>query len=481
MGPRKGSSSPGQRRSIGIDLHSLGWFVVSTFIALGLGVSIAKDPTLPATAIPAILMLMILALLVHLLYRHRDATTRLRIMKWVMGAFFFHFFIGEIIWQSSTLTSYFGGDAITYNDGGIALAHHWAGLGPMPALPPGKDGFFYLLGILYTVFGEHAGAGIAFDAGFAAAFMPLLHDATERQFGESAARYVLPICMFMPGFMIWSSQMLRESGVYFGIALSLNAAVRISKNISFGAICGMISGVLLVFVWRASIGVLMGGGFLIAFILQRKVKNTFATVIIAGIAAVLVMGLGIGHSGLTFIANTNLQQINNVRMGSSTSAASGFLPNSDISTGSHAIGYLPIGTTFFMFGPAPWQIQGVRQLLAAPDALVWWALLPSLWRGIKAARRRVGRAINLYLLPAFANAIGLSLIIANFGTAVRERMQVIVFLVPLIALGLSLRKHPEETGSDADNPIIEADLNKPTATGRSRDKPKLGGAGFVNS
>jgi hypothetical protein len=155
----------------------------------------------------------------------------------------------------------------------------------------------------------------------------------------------------------------------------------------------------------------------------------------------LVLGGGLGYSGYRFVTHSSLAEVNNVRADSSRSAASGYLQSSDVSTVQHAASYIPVGATYFVLGPAPWQIHGLRQALAIPDALVWWFLLPSLWRGIREGRRRRGREILIYLLPALALTVVLTLLIANFGTAVRERMQVIILLVPLMGLGWSIR-HP---------------------------------------
>lgn len=424
---------------VGLDLDSLAWLAISAATALVVGVSIARFPGFPATLVPAVLSLMGLAMLVRALYRHRSTQTRHSLMKWTLGAFFLHQGIAMVISHSFTLVTYFGGDAITYDAGGWALAQHWSGIGPMPLLPAGKDGFFYLLGALYYVVGHHAGAGLPIDAAMAAAVIPLLHDATDRHFGPDAARYVPPLCLFMPGFLIWGSQLLREPGVYLGIAMAVNAAVRLQRRITLGALSAIVAAGVLTFAWRASIGILMVGGLLVAMILQRRAKSTAASALMAAAAAFLVLGIGLGHDGVTLLTHTSFKQINGVRMDSATSAASGYLPSSDIANGKHALFYLPLGTPLFLFGPLPWEIHGGRQFLGIFDVVVWWALLPSLWRGFRAAASQVGRAVTLYVAPALANAIGLSLIIANFGTAVRERMQVIVFLIPLIALGLSLR------------------------------------------
>ena len=110
-----------------------------------------------------------------------------------------------------------------------------------------------------------------------------------------------------------------------------------------------------------------------------------------------------------------------------------------MSTSCQAISYLHRGLATFVFGPFPWQIRSARQLPVLPDVVVWWLLFPSLVRGLRGARRVSGRAALVVALPAVTAAALLALTVGNFGTVVRERGQVTILLLPLIALGLSLR------------------------------------------
>jgi hypothetical protein len=73
------------------------------------------------------------------------------------------------------------------------------------------------------------------------------------------------------------------------------------------------------------------------------------------------------------------------------------------------------------------------------DVAVLWALIPSLKRGLSESRRLHMRAVYILLVPATITTGMLALIVGNFGTVVRQRMQVVVLLVPLVSLGLSMR------------------------------------------
>jgi hypothetical protein len=94
----------------------------------------------------------------------------------------------------------------------------------------------------------------------------------------------------------------------------------------------------------------------------------------------------------------------------------------------------------FLLGPFPWHITGARQLPFVPDMLAWWILLPSLWGGLRASRRLIGRRQLLIVFPVVGTVLFMGLALGNFGTVVRERLQVVVLVVPLIALGLAERK-----------------------------------------
>jgi hypothetical protein len=407
-----------------------------------MGALVAYDQATIALVIPALVMALVLVAAVrYLCPAAPDGRARSRLLGWTMAAFAVHLAIGLAIWSSTSLTTYLGGDAQTYHSGAVSLLQHWRHVGPLPSLPSGKEGFFYLLAGLYWAFGSYAAAGLVVNAALAAAVIPILYDVTRRQFGPDAARYVAPIVTLLPGFLIWGSQLLREPAIYFLMAVSLSCAVRLSRRISLGGLVVMTVALALLFTLRADVALLLAGGLVIGIAVGQHdaaggVAAGFGT---AALALTLVLAVGLGYSGYRLVTHTNLQQISDIRTASSTSAASGFLPEAKVSTPAHAAAYLPLGGTYFLLGPFPWQIGSARQLPAVPDALAWWVLLPSLWRGIGEARRRLGRGILVYVLPGVALAVVLSLLVANFGTTVRERMQVILLLVPLVAAGWSVK------------------------------------------
>jgi hypothetical protein len=420
-------------------------FVASAgIVAVILGGLIAYRPELAAIEVAGLAALLLVLAVTRTLTRDDDAPLRHRVMSWTLAAFVIHLAVGLVILSSAHLTTYFGGDATTYAAGAAGIYQHWIHGAPLPSdLPVGKTGFYYMLASLYVLFGIYSQVGVVVNAAMAALVVPVLTDATRRHFGAAACRAVPVLSTLIPGFVIWGSQLLREAGVYLSIAVALNCAVRLMHRRSLSALVVMVVAIGLLVTFRADVGLIIGGALAVAITIGcRQVAGGLAS----GLGTVvlvlaLVLGAGLGYSGFRFVAGSNLNDVNNVRAGSSQSAASGYLAEAQVDTAQHAASYLPLGTTYFLFGPAPWQIHGFRELSAVPDVLVWWFLLPSLWRGTLAARRLKEREVVLYLLPAFVLTLGLTLLVANFGTAVRERMQVVILLVPLISLGWSVR-HP---------------------------------------
>jgi len=274
----------------------------------------------------------------------------------------------------------------------------------------------------------------------AAALVPLLTDMTRRLFGDRRAWFVAPLAVLMPGLFVWTSQLLKESTMLFLLVVATYCAVRLIERITVGPLVVLGIALSLAFTVRSAVALVFVVGLLSGIAFGKgELVGGLATVLGALAAlAVLILVLGIGYSGYEYASSSSLERTNGVRQ-SSSRTASGFASTADISTPKRALTYLPLGMAAVGLGPFPWQIGTARQLPAAIDVAVWWALLPSLWRGGRAGWRIAKRRVLVLILPAVATLAVVGLAVANYGTIVRERTQVVVVLLPLIALGLSER------------------------------------------
>lgn len=399
-------------------------------------------PALVALLVACIVSVLGLVLLTQMLgARSDDPAGQRRVMGWTMASFGGHLLLGLVIASSPTFVTYLGGDADTYHQGAMQIVDHWTNGGPLPRIRPGTEGFYYGLGAVYLFLGPYRVAGVALIAGLSAALVPLVSDTTERLFGRPAARVAGPLVVLLPGFLVWTSQLLREAPALFLLAAGANCAVRLSTRARPSTLGWLALTIALLFTVRANVAlvfvVALVGGLVLG---RRSLVGGLGTGLTALVlVTVLVIAVGIGSSGYQLSREFDLEQVDLARQDLSTSASSGFAPDADVSTPERAITFLPVGLVSFSFGPFPWQVANPRQLAGLLEVATLWALVPSLARGLRRARALIGRQLYVLTLPALLLACMLSLLIGNYGTVVRERLQVIVLVVPVIALGWSLR------------------------------------------
>ena len=377
-----------------------------------------------------------------------------RIMWWTMTAFVAHLAFGLVVAHAGGIISGLleAPDAITYNIQARRLHQHWTGDFPLPWLPPGKEGYYYMLAGLYWLFGEHPIAALVVNAMLGAALVPIVSDTTHRLFGPAAASKVPPLVLLLPSMMLWLSQPIKEAPIVLLVALGANGATRLTERFTLLPLACVAVSMALLLTFRGHVALVIAGGLVAAIVCgRREVLGGLGAGVAMASLVVILLSFGLGYSGFDAAVNADLDQANIVRRDLALSGRSGYDHNVDISTSGQALTYLPRGLLNFFLGPFPWQIRGIRQMPVVPDMLAWWALIPALWRGISEGWRRLNRRILVPLLPAFTAACLLSLAVGNFGTLVRERLQVIVLLVPVIAFGLTQRRKsgpPDEERSE---------------------------------
>lgn len=411
--------------------------MIVAVVGLSTGFLVARLPAVTALIVPAVLGLFVLLMLARAL--SSDTMEARRVTTWTVASLVVHVLAGLVLHE--VVPTFFSTDAATYHAGAVELMNNAARGTPIHPLPSGKEGFFHLLATLYRVFGPHPVSGLVANAVMAAALVPVMHDLTRRLFGGEAARYVAPLVVLLPGFLFWTSQLLREAGVLLLVAIAANSVVRLVSRISAGALVTFTIAIALLFTFRGNVALVMAAGALVGLVVGKA--NLLSGLSTGGSAmlliVLLVLGSGLGYSGYKISVEADLEQVQAVRSDLSLSGASGFDSEADVSTVGRAISYLPVALTSFFLGPLPWELRNVRQLLAVPDVVTWWLLLPALWRGVAASRHAVGRRALVLIVPALITGAMLGLLIGNYGTLVRERLQVVLLLIPFVCLGLSQR------------------------------------------
>lgn len=437
-------SGRGSSRSSGRPL------LVALLVAVSTVALHAAAPVALAVVVPVALGAGILAVALRLTAEGHDADTRRWLGQVTVAAAVAHLGIGVVITSSPWLTETFGSDATTYHEGARSIVNHWVAGAPFPqVVAVGKEGFFYGLAGLYWLLGPHTIAGLVLNAAFASVLVPVVADTSRRLFGPATVRPAALMVTLLPGFLVWMSQLLREAPMLACLAVAANVSVRLTERTRPALLCMLGLTLAILFTLRANVALLVTAGVLAGLVVAspRALAGVASGGASLGLVAVFVLAAGIGAAGFELATTSDLEDVNLARQDLSNSAASGFAPDQDVSTGSSATAFLPVALVNFGFGPFPWQAANPRQLGGVLDAVTLWALFPSLWRGWQASRALIGRVRGALALPAALVACSLALLIGNYGTIVRQRPQVSVFLVPFAAYGWSLRHrgtpHPE--------------------------------------
>jgi hypothetical protein len=165
---------------------------------------------------------------------------------------------------------------------------------------------------------------------------------------------------------------------------------------------------------------------------------------------IIVLGLSLTYLGVTRYASTqfesfgSLEAVQRSRNNLATSANSGFGKDVDVSTTSGALAAMPIGLTYLMFAPFPWQLASLRQSITLPEMVIWWVSFPMLVLGLWYSIKFRLRQISPILIFTTMLTLAYSIFQGNVGTAYRQRAQILVFYFMFVAVGYVLMKERRE-------------------------------------
>lgn len=353
----------------------------------------------------------------------------------------------------------FNGDNVYYEQLGWDSAQKWnaiiAGRGAeMAAQSRLNTGMEIWVGAIYFVVGARLPIiPLAINWTLGAWNAVLVYHIARDLFSVSVARRACKFVAYLPSFAFWAALLYKDAIVLFFICVGLLAVARLQRGIRARYVLAAIVSLIALQFLRAYVGYLMGVAMLTGLLVGAERTRGLTRAQKIGLVTFIVVGTiaagGLQRAQRHFSGNV-LQQIVLSRLDLAQSAASGYLPTENISTLTAAAAYAPKGLAFLLLTPAPWQFGNLRQTLAIPETLLWWALIPATGSGMWWAwRHRKQQSLAVFVFT-FSLALFYSLLIANIGTAVRERTQIIAFWLIFAAAGIELKRR----GRLADLPPI---------------------------
>jgi hypothetical protein len=400
---------------------------------------------LVALVVAAILNLLILVLL------HRRYDSQLfRVVTFAYtGTVLLRYTLALFMWLNhgpGHFSDALWGDSDTYDGFGAALANSWShgtAITSWAATVEGKvnRGFIYFVAAVYYVFGRNV-ILVQFLNGIIGALTPIVVlELGLILYDRRVASTAMLLTAFFPQMIFWSAALYKDPVIMLAIATNILAVLRLRTRV----------GALWVTLYLATAAALV---FLRFYIFYALIVATVAGLLVRhrrgmalgfGAQAAVVVGLIVlfvyTPVGQEVLANSRFLDLQLLSASRSdlARAGSGYGADADVSTIGGILTVLPLGVAHLLFAPFPWTMVNLRQALALPDVLMWYALVPALVRGLLAAHRRLR---DLMPVVVFTTALTLAYgaFLGNSGTAYRQRTQVMMFYFLFVADGIHRKR-----------------------------------------
>jgi hypothetical protein len=264
-----------------------------------------------------------------------------------------------------------------------------------------------------------------------------------------AARRGAWLVALSPAFVLFSGSLHKEGLILLSLSVAGYHALRVQSEWRGRSFIVMMLSLLVLFALRYYLAIVVCGAVALGLASARGVDRrgmsspiTMAMLIRQG-AIVVTFAALIGTLG--FQENTDrpleespeglLVQVDAYRRELATSAQSGYLPQSNVSTLQGAAEFAPVGLLYFLAAPFPWQMGALRQNMVIPETLFWVLLYPLVGVGMVRGFR-VNRPGTVMLIAITSGmCVVYALMSGNIGIAYRMRTQVWLFWAPFAAWG----------------------------------------------
>jgi hypothetical protein len=356
------------------------------------------------------------------------------------------------LWLYHTESSFsitFWGDSRTYDLFGAALADSWENGGSIQSWSRTVEGqvnrgFIYCVAAVYYLFGRNV-LLVQFLNGIIGALTPIvILEIGLVLYDRRVAITAMLLTAFFPQMIFWSSALYKDPMVMFCIAANILAVFRLRGRLSptWVAVYLLTAGALVwlrFYVFYATAAA-TAAGMLVSRRRGMPLGLASQLALVSGVV-LLLLYTPVGREALTQSRFFDLELLQNSRMDLAR-AGSGFASTADVSTVGGVLSVLPIGVIHLLFAPFPWTIASLRQTLALPDILLWYALVPFLIRGVVSARIRLRETMPILVFTT-ALTLAYGAFLGNAGTAYRQRTQIMMFYFLFAADGIHSRGRRE--------------------------------------
>jgi 4-amino-4-deoxy-L-arabinose transferase-like glycosyltransferase len=422
---------------------------------------------------PAILLMLPLAGLVSFII-YRLENDRKFLLRLFLSAVLIRVLIGTFIYVFH-LQTFFGGDALTFDFFGNALLKVWEGqIQYLPTVEQFSSkgagsgwGMLYVVAVVYKVVGQNMLATQYVNCVIGAASAPVAYLISIEIFpNRRIARLCALMSAFFPSLVLWSCQGLKDGPIIFLLTLSMLATLKLGERFSLTYLSALVLALCGLLTLRFYVFYIVVIAVAAAFILGRR--QLTAQSLARQMIIIILVGLALAYFGVSRYASQQIEvfasadQLQRMRLDASQSAASGFAEDVDISTTTGALSTVPLGLTYLLLAPFPWQLVSLRQAITLPEMIVWWLSIPLLVLGAFFTIKHRLREIAPIIIFTSLLTLTYSIMQGNVGTAYRQRAQLLVFYFVFVAVGFVLIKERREEHSKRQKAELEAHQQRRT-------------------
>jgi len=405
----------------------------------------------------ALLVAAILNLLVLYQIRQRadpsDSGFLVRVFTWTIVLRYSLAIALNAFADNSSFALAFWGDSGTYDAGGLQVARHWSGEPIASAyMPRGVSGYgwTYFVGSVYFILGRNQLFVQLLNGLIGALTVLVIYALAATLFDRRSARWAALFMAFFPQMVFWSAGMYKDPATLLCIALSMYAVVRLRERFSLSMVALFVVAAVALVTLRFYVAYFVVFAAFATFVFAQRggvVRTTITYTLLFGL---LAGALHFAVQPETLEQQTTyltLERLQLTREDQAMWGRSGFGQEYDVSTPTGALTALPVGLVYLLFAPFPWAISGLRQALALPETLLWYALMPSFVRGLTYAVRRKLRSVLPILVFAVTLTAAYALMQGNVGTAYRQRTQITMFFFVFMGVGLVERRRQRDAST----------------------------------
>ncbi len=380
--------------------------------------------------------------------------------KFLMRLFFAgllaRLFLGTLIyvfhWQE-----FFGGDAFTYDFFGYAQLQAWGGdkyYQGLADLFTGSGtssgwGMLYMVAAIYKLIGRNMLAIQYVNCVLGAATAPVVYLIALEIFpNKRMARICALLSAFFPSMVLWSAQGLKDGPIVFLLAVSMLATLKLGEKLNVKYLVALVLALCALLTLRFYVFYIVVIAVTAALVLGRRplsAKSFARQFIIMITIGVVLAYFGVSrYASAQFETFGNLRQLQIMRLDAARSAQSGFGEDVDVSTPGGALTAIPLGFSYLLLAPFPWQFGSLRALITLPEMIVWWCCIPLLVMGLWFTIKHRARQVAPILIFTVLLTLTYSVLQGNVGTAYRQRAQLLIFYFVFVAVGFVLMKEKGE-------------------------------------